>query len=265
MEKIKYECGKCGQSVKKGTNFCTNCGTELNWEKESNKQRCANCGEVVDMNETFCWNCGKPTEYKLEEHGKPKKSPFPNTSKAHDATEKLVDIKKYGTVEAIRAYGCERSKSLTGKVVFSKYDDDYAMGLSHARTIVFLSKGWSELTRADKVSLLNALGIEDDPDKVIWWSNRPLFKVKSPRPPYEIWNYIDGFTYKDADIRIHRKVDLSKTLPKLECIKGGTETISRDDIDKERSSEISYKAFFWVGLVVVFIVFLWLIGFILGK
>lgn len=62
-------CVNCGQEIKEGTNFCTNCGTAVvpHHKPESNERKtfydgeirkCPNCGEIIDSFVVNCPSCG---------------------------------------------------------------------------------------------------------------------------------------------------------------------------------------------------------------
>lgn len=46
-------CNKCGHQVNEDDAFCTNCGNKLTHEL-----KCSNCGAIIKEDDTFCFNCG---------------------------------------------------------------------------------------------------------------------------------------------------------------------------------------------------------------
>lgn len=56
-------CPNCGQIVKPGALFCTNCGMKFESPEppvQKNNNVCANCGNPVAEDAAFCTNCGTP-------------------------------------------------------------------------------------------------------------------------------------------------------------------------------------------------------------
>lgn len=52
------KCSNCHASIKKGSKFCSECGTKVEVEAPKNKF-CMHCGAVVDANMKFCAECGQ--------------------------------------------------------------------------------------------------------------------------------------------------------------------------------------------------------------
>ena len=51
--KSTLTCNKCGHHVNEDDAFCTNCGNKLTHEL-----KCGNCGVIIKENDAFCFNCG---------------------------------------------------------------------------------------------------------------------------------------------------------------------------------------------------------------
>lgn len=52
----KYICQSCGKAMKKGDKFCSTCGGQV--IRYSNKKICPSCGKEVGKNDPFCSGCG---------------------------------------------------------------------------------------------------------------------------------------------------------------------------------------------------------------
>lgn len=52
------KCPKCGTQVKQGSKFCPNCGNPME-QPEPQKIKCPSCGSELDQKAKFCPNCGK--------------------------------------------------------------------------------------------------------------------------------------------------------------------------------------------------------------
>jgi RNA polymerase subunit RPABC4/transcription elongation factor Spt4 len=271
----KYQCAECGHSIEKDANYCPGCGKEIEWGADDDTDEvyeCNNCGAMIPSNAKYCPGCGKEIEWNESDELEADDSELDydysedagvqdedDIEKAPVTDGTKSDLKKYGVVELIRANGCERRMSFTGKIVFSKYDDFP----THRKTIVLLSKGWSELTFEDKPRILRELGVIDYPEKVTWWS-RTIGRVKAPKYPYEEWNWINGFTFLDSGVILHRKIDFSAKKPKLEILKGADGVIERSEIDKQNSDDHMEVVWVIIGFC-AFLFIIWLIGQLAGS
>ena len=274
MSSKKYKCAKCGYDLSIDAKYCSGCGAEIDWQVDDDSElqfECGNCGATVGAGAKYCPECGKeidwdtPTKDATDgvggeddelsyDYSDDEGVQNEDDIMAVDSEPDIATFKKYGIVEVIRAKGCTRRTSITGKIVFSKYDDFPAQ----TKTIVLLEKGWSNLTPEDKVGLLRELGIEDYSEKVSWWS-RTIGRVKAPRYPYEEWNWIDGFTFLDSGIIIHRRIDFTANKQTLKIIKGPSGVIKRAQIDKENSDNYMEGVYF-VLFILVFLFIVWLIS-----
>lgn len=55
------KCYRCGEPVREGQEYCTNCGARLD-EQNTEERLCPNCGAVLGEDEKFCLYCGRPLE-----------------------------------------------------------------------------------------------------------------------------------------------------------------------------------------------------------
>ena len=160
-----------------------------------------------------------------------------------------MGLNEYGVVSLIRAQGCYRRLSIVGKpkVVFSSSDDM----IQSTKTIVLLSRGLDELTLSDKNKILESFGVYDDPNKVIWAYARELSQVKDPYFPRDIWKYLpmQGFSYLDKNVEICRRIDFTKDRFEIEYLIGGTDTITRERIEKDHSSDTTF------GIIIMILFF----------
>lgn len=51
-------CKNCGAALDKTTQFCPDCGREVENTPKNLIKYCHNCGEKIDLDENFCRNCG---------------------------------------------------------------------------------------------------------------------------------------------------------------------------------------------------------------
>ena len=60
------KCLKCNEELKKGTNFCPNCGQKVEKEEDIKKDDgslyCPKCGQKVDKNIIYCPVCGQKVD-----------------------------------------------------------------------------------------------------------------------------------------------------------------------------------------------------------
>lgn len=166
-----------------------------------------------------------------------------------------MSLKKYGTVQIIRASGYDRRTSITGRKVV--YDKDDTFNKNYSKTIVFLEKGWSDLTEEDKLAILDKLGIEDYPDKVTWWG-RGITIVKDRRTGGFKDYYVNGFAFNEAGIETQREINFAAQKPELKIIKGKQERITREYIDKQNHDDTFWHIMTWVFLA-GFIFIIWLL------
>lgn len=55
-----WNCGTCGAEIEKGSKFCPNCGTKIDWETSQTEQTftCGNCGGEFIGIVDYCPHCG---------------------------------------------------------------------------------------------------------------------------------------------------------------------------------------------------------------
>lgn len=61
-----FRCSKCGMPINDECDFCTNCGTKIFQNRESDEiiatsqsvNKCHNCNNEVSEGSMFCVNCG---------------------------------------------------------------------------------------------------------------------------------------------------------------------------------------------------------------
>src|SRR4030042_1385036 len=71
-----YQCPGCGAPIAFGNRFCGNCGKQLNWQTQQQRQsppqyQCPACNKPVTSNTQFCQNCGASLHWPGQQQTQP--------------------------------------------------------------------------------------------------------------------------------------------------------------------------------------------------